>query len=117
MVEMELGKMTAELSESLARMNLALENYLSHINKTPEELKESWMPQAEKRVKAALVLKEIAAKENIQISEPEIEERLNQLMRSAPPLAPGQNLDLTALRGYVRNVIRNEKVFELLEGN
>ena len=117
MVEMELGKMTAELSESLTRMSLTLDNYLNHIAKTPEELKQNWVPQAEKRVKAALVLKEIAAKENIQISEPEIEERLNQLMRSAPPLAPGQNLDLTALRGYVRNVIRNEKVFELLEGN
>lgn len=117
LVEMELGKMTAELSESLARMNLTLENYLSHISKTSEELKQSWAPQAEKRVKAALALKEIAKKESVQISDAEIEERLNQLMRSAPPLSPGQNLDLTALRGYVRNVIRNEKVFELLESN
>ena len=117
LAQMELGKMTMELSESLARMNLTLENYLSHLGKTPEELKVSWVPQAEKRVKAALVLKAIATRENIQISDAEIEDRLNQIMRSAPPLAPGQNLDLTALRGYVKNVIRNEKVFELLEGN
>ncbi len=115
LVNMEMGKMTAELSESLGRMNLNLDNYLKHINKTPEELKKDWQPQAEKRVKAALVLKEIAKKENIAVAEPEIEERLNVLMRSAPPLTPGQNLDLTALRGYVKNVIRNEKVFEFIE--
>ena len=117
LVQMELGKMTAELSESLGRMNLTLENYLSHINKTPQELKNSWLPQAEKRVKAALALKHIAQKENVMVDDAEVEERLNQLMRSAPPMAPGQNLDLTALRGYVKNVIRNEKVFELLESN
>ncbi|MBI2465905.1 MAG: trigger factor [Candidatus Sungbacteria bacterium] len=117
LVQMELGKMTAELSESLGRMNLTLENYLGHINKTPEQLKDSWLPQAEKRVKAALALKHIAQKENVMVDDAEVEERLNQLMRSAPPLAPGQNLDLTALRGYVKNVIRNEKVFELLEAN
>ncbi len=115
LVEMEMGKMTAELSESLARMNLTLENYLNHIAKTPEELKKDWQPQAEKRVKAALVLKEISKKENIEVAEAEIENRLNEIMKAAPPMPPGQNLDLTALRGYVKNVIRNEKVFELLE--
>lgn len=115
LIEMEMGKMTAELSESLGRMSLNLDNYLKHINKTPEELKKDWQPQAEKRVKAALVLKEIATRENIEVAETEIEERLSSLMRQAPPVAPGQNLDLTALRGYVKNVIRNEKVFELIE--
>lgn len=117
LVQLELSKMTAELAESLARMNMTLENYLNHIAKTPEELKRDWEPQAEKRVKASLVLKEIAGKENIQVPDDEIEERLSHTLRAAPPLAPGQNLDLTALRGYVRNVIRNEKVFELLEAN
>lgn len=115
LVQMELAKMTAELSDSLARMNMTLENYLNHISKTPEELKKEWEPQAEKRVKASLVLKEIAGRENIQVSDSEIEERLNTLLRSAPPLNPGQNLDLTALRGYVKNMIRNDKVFALLE--
>ena len=117
LIEMEMGKMTAELSDSLGHMNLTLENYLNHIAKTPEELKKDWQPQAEKRVKAALVLKEIAQKENVEVTEAEVEERLNTMMRSAPPMPPDHNLDLTALRGYVKNVIRNEKVFELLENN
>lgn len=115
LVELEFSKMSAELAESLARMNLTPENYLNHLNKTPEDLKRDWRPLAEKRVKVSLALREIAQKENIQVTETETEERLGEIMRAAPPLAPGQNLDLTALRGYVKNVVRNEKVFELLE--
>lgn len=117
LTQLELSKMTAELADSLARMNMTLENYLNHIAKTPEELKKDWEPQAEKRVKASLALKEIAAKENIQVSDSEVEERLNHTLRAAPPLVPGQSLDLTVLRGYVKNMVRNEKVFELLENN
>mgnify|MGYP001559264251 CR=1 FL=1 len=117
LVEMEFEKMTAELADSLRQMNLTLENYLSHIAKTPEELKKDWEPQAEKRVKAALVLREISKRENIEVDDKEIEEKLATMMRQAPPLAPNQNLDLTALRGYVKNIIRNEKVFKLLESN
>ena len=105
----------AELADSLRQMNLTLENYLNHISKTPEELKKDWEPQAEKRVKAALVLKEISKRENVEVAEAEIEEKLTAMMRQAPPLAPNQNLDLTALRGYVKNIIRNEKVFKVLE--
>ena len=115
LIDLEMEKMTAELVDSLARMNLTLENYLGHIKKTPEELKQTWLPQAEERIKVSLALREIAQKENIQVGDEEIEAKLAELMRSAPPLRPGQNLDLTALRGYVKSLIRNEKVFEVLE--
>ena len=117
LVEMEFEKMSAELADSLAKMSLSLENYLAHLKKTPDELKKEWRPQADKRVKVALSLKEIAKKEKIETSDAEVEDKLSQILRSSPPLSPGQNLDLTALRGYVRSIIRNEKVFELLENN
>lgn len=117
LVQLEMNKMFMELSESLSRMNLTLDNYLNHIGKTPEEIKKDLEPQAEKRIKAALVLKEIARKENIEVGDQEIEDRLGQILRGAPPMSPGQNLDLTAMRGYVKSIVRNEKVFELLESN
>lgn len=115
LINMEIEKMTAELSDSLARMNLTLDSYLTHLKKSFEELKKDWRPQAEQRVKVALALKEVAKRENIEVSEEEIEAKLAQLLRSAPPMQPDQNLDLTVLRGYVRGLIRNDKVFELLE--
>jgi trigger factor len=117
LVKIEMNKMFMELSESLGRMNLTLENYLNHLNKTPEELTKDWDPQARKRIKAALALKEIAQKEGIKVEDQEVEDRLGQILRNAPPMQPGQNLDLTTIRGYVKGIIRNEKVFELLESS
>lgn len=117
LVKIEMNKMFMELSESLGRMNLTLENYLNHLSKTPEELTKDWDPQARKRIKAALALKEIAQKEGITVEDQEVEDRLGQILRNAPPVQPGQNLDLTTIRGYVKGIIRNEKVFELLESN
>ena len=115
LVELELDKMSAELEDSLAHMNLDQESYLAHLKKTPQDLKKDWRPQAEKRIKVSLALRQIARHENIEVSEEEVEDKLSQLLRHSPPLRHGQNLDLTSLRGYVKNLVRNEKVFELLE--
>ncbi len=117
LVELELDKMSAELEDSLAHMNLDKESYLAHLKKTPEDLKKDWRPQAEKRIKVSLALRQIARHENIEVAEAEVEDKLSQLLRNSPPVRPGQNLDLTSLRGYVKGMIRNEKVFELLESN
>jgi len=115
LISSEMEKMTLEFKEALSRMNMDQESYLSHIKKTIEDLKKEWRPKAEDRIKIALILKEIAKKEALEPNEEEIEAKLSQLLRTAPPMRPGQNLDLTALRGYVKSMIRNEKVFELLE--
>ncbi len=114
LVEMELEKMTTELEGSLARLNLNRETYLNHIGATWADLKNTWQTKAEQRVKITLALRAVAKKEGLQVSEEETEEKLTQILRGAPA-APGQNIDLTALRGYVRGLIRNDKVFALLE--
>ncbi len=116
LIEVELNKMTAELESSLARMNLTRESYLAHLNKNWEELKKEWLPKAEQRVKVTLVLREIAKKEGIKVEESDVEEKVGEILRGSP-VGPGQNIDLTALRGYVKGLVRNEKVFELLESN
>ena len=114
LVEMEIEKMTTELEGSLARLNLNRETYLNHIGTAWADLKKDWQTKAEQRVKITLALRAVAKKEGLQVSEEETEEKLTQILRGAP-VAPGQNIDLTALRGYVRGLIRNDKVFALLE--
>jgi len=64
LVDLELVKMENELLSSLAKMGIDKEGYLAHISKSPEDLKSGWKTQAERRVRAALILREIAKKEN-----------------------------------------------------
>lgn len=116
LIDYELEKMMGELNQSVGRIGLALDQYLSQIKKTEDELKKEMAPSAEKRVRIALVLKAIAKKENINVPENEIEAQVNEtLKRYSNDAKAKKNIDLEQLKDYTKGVIRNEKVFELLE--
>ena len=117
LVELELVKMEQEFSASLAQMNLEKDSYLAHIKKSMEDIKKQWQEQAEKRVGASLILREIAQKEAITISNEEVEERASQILKNAPDMEQIKNIDPNQLKEHVRAVMKNEKVFELLEKN
>jgi len=116
LIGMELDKMINELKASVEDMGLDFDIYLREIKKTPEDFKKEWRKNAEKKVKISLVLREIAKKEKIEVSEEEIEERIKNIVKHHPNLKEAEkNIDLTALKEYTRGVLENEKVFELLE--
>ena len=60
-----------------------LEEYLSKINKTEEELREELRPLATKRVTQSLVLGRIAEEEKIEVSESEINAENGNMIKSA----------------------------------
>jgi len=118
LIDIEIEKMIDELRNSTQSMGLSFENYLKSINKTIEDLKKEFKPKAEKRVKIGLVLKTIAEKENIKVSEEEVTEKINETLKYYSSIEEARkNIDLEALKHYTENVIKNEKVFELLEKN
>lgn len=117
LMERELDKMTGELEENVKRMGLKLEDYLNRIKKTAADLKKEWRQDAERRVKIALVLREIARIENIQPSGDEIQEAVNRtLAHQGINEEDLKKLDRGAILDYHRGVARNEKVLQWLEG-
>lgn len=115
MLVAELEKMESEFSTSLGRMNIDQEHYLAHLKKSMADLKKDWRGQAQKRVRAALVLREIARREGIVVTEADVEERANQILKNVPDPSQLQNINVDSLKDYVRTLVRNEKVFQLLE--
>jgi len=116
LIEQELEVMEKELKFTVEGLGLDFEKYLNEIRKTREELKKDWQIQAEKRVGIAVCLKAIADKENINVSEEEINERVNQDLKNYQNTEEAKkNIDHRALREYTKEVLRNEKVFGLLE--
>jgi trigger factor len=116
LVDQELEKMMAEFEQNISQMGLKLETYLENIKKSKSEIVKGWRETAEKRVRAALVLKEIAAAEQIEVPASEIEEEMNRVMayyRSVPDME--KNLDMERLYNYTKGVLTNEKVFKFLE--
>jgi len=116
LIDIELEKMVNELQGNLKNMGLELEKYLNEIKKTIDDIKKEWRNQAEKRVKIALILKEIAKKEKIEISQEEIEKRINEDLKRYPDIKEAEKkIDRNLLKEYTKNVIKNEKVFKFLE--
>jgi trigger factor len=116
LVEQELEKMMAEFEQNIASMGLKLETYLENIKKSKSEITKGWKETAEKRVRAALVLKEIAAAENIEVPAGEIEEEMNRVMayyKSVPEME--KQVDMERLYNYTKGILANEKVFQFLE--
>ncbi len=110
LIESELHQMFAQMEDDLARSNLKIDDYLSHIKKTKDDLKTEWTPAAEKRARLQLILNEIAKAENITPKPDILEERVSALLNEY------KDADPYRVRVYVASVLTNELVLEMLEG-
>jgi trigger factor len=109
LIESELDQMKAQMREDLARSELKMEDYLSHIKKTEEELLKEWEPAAEKRAKLQLVLNEIAKVEDMTPDKDKVDEQTKVLMGRF------KDADEHRVRLYVASVVMNEDVMQMLE--
>src|SRR3989344_1159774 len=67
LVEAEKDKMAEETKRNIAQTGLKWDDYLKHIKKTEEELKNDWEKDAVKRVKYGLILDQMAEQESSRI--------------------------------------------------
>jgi len=107
--------MIEELKAQLEKMQLPFEKYLEQIKKNEEELRKELRKLAEKRVVSALVLREIASVEKIEVSEKEIEEKVNEILKQIPETGKKEKINKDNLKEFALGIVRNEKVFQLLE--
>lgn len=115
LLESEIDKMLGELKYDFERQNLKFEDYLASIKKSEEELRKSFLPRAEKRVRAALIIRKISETEQIEASEKEIEKEL-EISRKTHQGNEERLKQVNApdYKSFVRNVLVNQKVLDKL---
>lgn len=109
LVESEKDKMIAEMEGQIGQMGLNFEDYLTHLKKTKEELRDSWSKQARERVAFGLILGEVAHLEKITAPEDQLKNEVDYLKTVYKDIPEDR------LRSYAASLIVNEKVFEFLE--
>lgn len=113
----ELHKMIGEFEMQLQGMGITFDQYLIQVGKKAEEIEKEWEPQAIKRIKAALALEEVAKEREIEISNEEVEAEMNKTLAQYKKIQDVEkNIDLGRLYNYVKGMMQNEKVLEMLEG-
>jgi len=111
----ESENMVRELAHNVASQGMSFENYLKSIKKTVDELRAEFSPQAEKRVKAALVMRAIGEKEKVEVDDAEVMAEIERQMNEATGDAERQErIRSEDFHDYVRAMLRNKKVLERL---
>lgn len=79
MVETKIDGTIEDYNRQMMSQGMKLEDYMKYTGQTLEKLREQVKPQAERDLKTGLVLEEIVKRENVEVSDDEIEEELKKM--------------------------------------
>ena len=77
-VQSELENMIYDMDRNLAAQGIGLQQYLEWLGQTPEELMEQSRPEAEKRIKTRILLKNIIRQEGLSVEPSEVEDLMKE---------------------------------------
>ena len=109
LIDAEINQMFGQMEDDLKRAQLKMDDYLTHIKKTKEDLIKEWIPSAEKRAKLQLVLNEIAKKESVTADPSLVDHEVSNLLEQY------KDADESRVRVYVSSILTNEAVLKKLE--
>jgi trigger factor len=84
MVDQELDQMLREADSSFRRQGFTLDMFLRSSQKSPDDLRADWEPRAVRRIKQALILKEVIAAEELKLEPEKIEAELKRMVEDTP---------------------------------
>jgi FKBP-type peptidyl-prolyl cis-trans isomerase (trigger factor) len=115
LLESEQARMLENLKHQVGQMlGISFEEYLNKVGKNESEVFDSLKLEAEKKVRNSLVLREIAKQEKLEATEEEVKAETEKILKNYPQAS---QLDQERLEEYSKEVIMNEKAFQLLESS
>lgn len=119
LIENEKKNMLENLKKMVSqRIKVSFQEYLDKIKKTEKEILDSFDLEAKTKIKNFLILQEIGEKEKVEVSDQEIMDEVNKILRRFPSVKEAEKnigLDLQKFKDYTKQVIYNEKVFKILK--
>jgi trigger factor len=116
LVQEQLDSLIAEVRQNVLYRGMTWQQYLESQQLTEEEYKEKELkPEATKRVKAGLILSEIADLEGIDVSPEELEIRMQELKSRYKDSSMLTELEKPETRREIAGRVRTEKVLAYLK--
>ena len=95
MIEAQIDKMINDFAQRLSYQGMNLDMYLQYTGSTLESMRESFKEQAEKQCKVTLVIEAIIAKEGLEATQEEVEEKIVEMSKI-------YNMELDKLKELLR---------------
>lgn len=118
LIEEQRNQMIDDLRKTVEeQMGVSLEEHLSRLKKTLEDLKNDFWKEAEKRLRITFCIYDIAQKENIYVEEEEIDKEIEQAIQRYPQIIEEikKTQEKNKFRDFIREKILEKKVFNLLD--
>ena len=122
LVKHEGDKMLAELEQIIAQQGGKFEDYLQSIGKSQEQLTLDLLPDAVKRVKTSMMVREVAKCEKIQAEDKDVSKQIENMKKyyknegSGSPDAKQAlaQVNTPEYKSYVHNILNSRKVVDKL---
>ena len=122
LVKHEGQKMLAELEQTITQQGGKFEDYLQSIGKSQERLTLDLLPDAVKRVKTSMMIREVAKIEKIKVDDKDVSKQIEDMKKhykGAGSNAPDAKqaiaqVDTPEYKSYVYNILNSRKVINKL---
>ena len=111
LITQEVERMMEHITMQAKRLGTNFEDYLKETKKTEEELQKEFRVDAEKRARVQLLVNAIVKEEEVEIDEMQLEQEVARFKER--PME--EKMDDETIRVWIRSILANEKVFEVLE--
>ncbi len=115
LINEEVRRMFSELEENAERQGMDMKDYLSQLKKSSDELKLDMVPQAIRRVQTAVLIKEVAKKENVVVDEKELDAEIDRILGGVKDQETRDRVSSPEYRDYVAIQMRNRRALEALK--
>lgn len=112
MVDAEIHALEDNMAQRLRQQKLSLDQYLQFTGKDHEAFHEELRPQAENRIKTALVLREIAQSEGITVDQGDLDREVEKMVDEYTLNLPEENRD--EQKGRIRDILNSKESRERL---
>lgn len=118
LVNDEVRKMLSEIEHSVEERGMKWPDYLASMKKSVDELKLEFAPQAMRRIKAATIVKEIAKREKVTVTDAELDHEIDHILEGIKKddRETRERVSSPEYREYVAILLRNQKTLEVVKG-
>ena len=119
MVENEIDAMVKDLENRLKYQGLTLEQYMEYTGNTTDKMRDYMRENADRKVKADIVLDAISEAENVEATDEEVKQKAEEIAKMYSAKADDKMVDMLvkAQRPMLENDIKIRKTIDLLVEN
>ena len=117
MINDETERMVDHFAEHISMQGISIDQFYQYTNSSRETLKDQYKEEAEKRIKYRLILEEIIKEENIEVTDEEVDKKLEELSQKYNMTKEEVKKQYKDNLDYIKFDLEVNKAFDAIKGD